>query len=108
MLYCAFIDYKKAFDPVDRSSLWSKLSYCGINGNVLKVVYRKYENAKSCVKQGQALSDFSCDVGVRQGENLSPFYLLFTLMILNTQLVVTIRDLTCWLVTFITTLVMMM
>ena len=72
-LYCAFIDYKKAFDLVDRSSLWSKLIACGINGNVLKVIYNMYENAKSCVKQGQALSDFfSCEVGVRQGENLSP------------------------------------
>ena len=38
-LYCAFIDYKKAFDLVDRSSLWSKLIACGINGNVLKVIY---------------------------------------------------------------------
>ena len=37
-----------------------------------------YENAKSCVKQGQALSNFfSCEVGVRQGENLSP--LLFAI-----------------------------
>ena len=37
-----------------------------------------YENAKSCVKQGQALSDFfSCEVGVWQGENLSP--LLFAI-----------------------------
>ena len=26
-LYCAFIDYKKAFDLVDRISLWSKLIY---------------------------------------------------------------------------------
>ena len=77
-LYCAFIDYKKAFDLVDRSSLWSKLIACGINGNVLKVIYNMYENAKSCVKQGQALSDFfSCEVGVQQGENLSP--LLFAI-----------------------------
>ena len=32
-----------------------------------------YENAKSCVKQGQALLDFfSCEIGVRQEKNLSP------------------------------------
>ena len=83
-LYCAFIDYKKAFDLVDRSSLWSKLISCDINGNMLNVTYNMYENAKSRVKQTQALSDFFlCDVSARQGENLSP--LLFTLMILNTQ-----------------------
>ena len=31
-----------------------------------------YKNAKSCVKSGGKLSDFfSCEMGVRQGENLS-------------------------------------
>ena len=39
---------KKAFDLVDRSSLWSKLISCGIKGNVLKVIYNMYEHAKSC------------------------------------------------------------
>ena len=68
----------KSIRLVDRSSLWSNLMSCGINGNVLKVIYNMYEIAKPCIKQGQALSDFfSCDVGVRQGENLSP--LLFAI-----------------------------
>ena len=77
-LYCAFIDYKKAFDFVDRSSLWKKLISHGINGKVLNVIYNLYKNAKSCVKSQGKLSDyFSCNVGVRQGENLSP--LLFAI-----------------------------
>ena len=29
-LYCAFVDYKKAFDLIDRASLWSKLLLNGI------------------------------------------------------------------------------
>ena len=79
-LYCAFIDYKKTFDLVDRSSVWSKLISCGINGSVLKVIYNMYENGKYYVKQGQALSDlFSCNVGVRLGENCLLCYLLFNL-----------------------------
>jgi hypothetical protein len=72
-IYCAFIDYKKAFDLVDRSNLWAKLISCGINGNVIKVVYNMYDQAKSCVKVGNTISNFfDCNVGVRQGENLSP------------------------------------
>ncbi len=77
-IYCAFVDYKKAFDLVDRSSLWLKLISSGLNGNVVKVVYNIYDKAKSCVKKGGAISNFfMCNVGVRQGENLSP--LLFAL-----------------------------
>ena len=77
-IYCAFVDYKKAFDLVDRSSLWSKLISSGINGKIINVVYNMYNNAKSCVKLGNNLSEFFvCNIGVRQGENLSP--LLFAL-----------------------------
>ena len=37
-----------------------------------------YDQAKSCVKKGNAMSNFfSCLIGVRQGENLSP--LLFAI-----------------------------
>ena len=71
--YCAFIDYSKAFDLVDRSALWQKVLNHGINGRVLQVIYNMYPNAQSCVKSVGKLSDFfTCDAGVRQGENLSP------------------------------------
>ena len=77
-LYCAFIDYKKAFDLVNRTHLWGKLIACGINGKVITVIYNMYLNAKSCVKKGAVLSEFfACNIGVRQGENLSP--LLFAI-----------------------------
>ena len=77
-LYVAFVDYKKAFDLVDRSSLWCKLLKHGINGKVLTVIKYMYEIAKSCVSVNNVKSDFfACNVGVRQGENLSP--ILFAL-----------------------------
>ena len=77
-LYCAFIDYSKAFDLIDRSKLWGKLLSSGIRGNIIKVIYNLYDSAKSCIKKGQNLSEFfHCKVGVRQGENLSP--LLFAI-----------------------------
>jgi len=77
-VWCAFVDYKKAFDMVDRQSLWLKLLSYGINGKILTVIHNLYDKAKSCVKHNGSLSElFTCSVGVRQGENLSP--LLFAI-----------------------------
>ena len=77
-LYCAFIDYRKAFDTIDRSSLWLKLLNLNIKGKVLTVIKNIYQGAKSCVKTGNKVSAyFCCNIGVRQGENLSP--LLFAI-----------------------------
>ena len=77
-IYACFVDYRKAFDSVDRVSLWGKLLSTGINGKILTVIKNLYSNAKSCIKSGNKVSDFfSCNVGVRQGDNLSP--LLFAI-----------------------------
>ena len=67
-VYCAFVDYSKAFDRIDRASLWVKLLKNGVNGKIIQVIYNMYKNAKSCVKSCDKISDFfSCDMGVRQG-----------------------------------------
>ena len=72
-VYCAFVDYSKAFDLIERSSLWMKLLNNNINGKILNVIKSLYVNAKSCVKLNGKISEyFSCCKGVRQGENLSP------------------------------------
>ena len=77
-LFCAFINYKKTFDLVDRSSLWCKLLANGINGKIITIICNLYLGAKSSVKYNGRVSEyFTCNVGVRQGENLSP--LLFAL-----------------------------
>ena len=79
-LHCAFLDYEKAFDKVDRAFLWEKLLSFGIQGKILNVVKNLYSNAKSCVMTESNCSDyFQTSTGVRQGENLSP--LLFALFL---------------------------
>ena len=84
-IFCAFVDYRKAFDLVDRSALWRKLIGSHVNGNILRVIHNMYLNAKSCVRSGNFLSDtFSCNIGVRQGGNLSP--LLFALFLNDFEL----------------------
>ena len=79
-LYCAFIDYKKAFDSVNRVYLWQKLINNNIDGKMFKIIHNLYANAKSCVRIGNSKStSFSSNIGVRQGENLSP--VLFSLFL---------------------------
>jgi hypothetical protein len=81
-LFCAFIDYQKAFDTVWRAGLWYKLQKSGIlkGSKVYNTITNLYEDIKSCVTvNGNRSELFACTVGVRQGENLSP--LLFSLYI---------------------------
>ena len=89
-VYVAFIDYKKAFDLIDRSSLWSKLIASSINGKIIRVIYNMYDNAKSCVVNDSMYSEFfGCNIGVRQGENLSP--LLFAIYLNDFDLFISRR-----------------
>ena len=79
-VFCAFIDYRKAFDSIDRSLLWQKLLSYNINGKVLNIIRQIYSKAKSCIRKDNMISDyFMCNVGVRQGDNLSQ--VLFSLFI---------------------------
>ena len=69
-LYCEFIDDNKAFDFVDRASLWSKM--LDTQGKFSQVINNLYRIDKSYVSVNGKISD-NCqsDVGLRQGENLS-------------------------------------
>ena len=87
-LYMCFVDYKKAFDNVNRIQLWQKMIDYNINGKIFNVVHNMYNQAKSCVSlpDGSVSSMFQCEVGVRQGENLSPLLFSIYLSDLNTFL----------------------
>ncbi|MEW8547650.1 MAG: reverse transcriptase domain-containing protein [Candidatus Thiodiazotropha sp.] len=77
-LFCCFIDFQQAFDTVWRQGLWTKLDHSKINGKCLNIIRSMYENIKSKIQVNDKSSVyFPCCNGVRQGENLSPFYFLF-------------------------------
>ena len=81
-LYCAFIDYEKAFDTVIHESLWIKLIESGLSCKMITMIKCIYANVKSCIKNSKDMSYsdfFDGSLGVKQGEPLSP--LLFILFI---------------------------
>lgn len=72
-LYCAFIDFKRAFDSINRYNLWYKLSYLGIRGKLMSVIYSLYSNVRTCVSlHGRKSSFFRNVLGLMQGEVMSP------------------------------------
>lgn len=74
-LFCAFIDFEKAFDTIRREALWYKMVMSNISGNMYRIIFNMYNNIKSCLSyNGEKSEYFPCEIGVRQGENLSRFY----------------------------------
>ena len=79
-LFCAFIDFQKAFDSVWRIGLWNKILMSNIDGKCFRVINDMYKGIKAKIRLNDILSDeFPCQLGVRQGENLSPFLFLIYL-----------------------------
>ena len=63
-LYCCFVDYRKAFDSVNRYKILFKLARSG-NTEKFYGIKSMYESLKSCVKFLQ----FDCNVGLMQGDH---------------------------------------
>ena len=70
--FLAFIDYKKAFDSVDRNLLLYKLSEMGISGNFYDAISAMFRNPKSRVILNEYSTEyFDCPIGVKQGDCIS-------------------------------------
>ena len=79
-LYVAFIDFKKAYDTVNRSVLWSILMKCGVQGRMFRMVRAMYNTVQACVMSSSGQTDFfQCLQGLKQGCVASP--ILFSLLI---------------------------
>ena len=79
-MYINFVDYEKAFDSVDRNTLWKLLRHYGIPEKITNIIEKSYQGMNCKVIHGQQLTkEFQVNTGVRQGCLLSP--LLFLLAI---------------------------
>ena len=72
-LFAAYIDFKKAFDSVDRGALWKILGLRGIPPRLIHLISSLYSGTEGAVKWGGGVSDaFPVNAGVRQGCVLAP------------------------------------
>ena len=72
-IYACFVDLKKAFDSVSIPCLLYKLQKIGINGYMYNVIKSMYSKVKLRVDVNIGLTkDFTSNIGVRQGDNMSP------------------------------------
>lgn len=71
--FVGFVDFKKAYDSIDRSFLWSKIGKLGIEGKFLDTLRSLYDQVKCCVKVNGYRTDwFDVNIGLKQGCLLSP------------------------------------
>jgi hypothetical protein len=74
-LYSAFVDFRKAFDKLNRRILIYKLLRNGLSTKFVAMVKSIYSSVRLRVKAGGVLSDAL--LVVKQGEPLSPLLFLF-------------------------------
>ena len=68
-LYVCFIDFKKAFDLLDRNTLWLILKKYGIRGKMYKAVKSMYEVVTARVRVGDDLTEaFMSSRGLKRGD----------------------------------------
>ena len=73
-----FIDFKAAFDSIDRRHLWDICEALGMPVNTLQMLKAMYDESYSCVRAYNQLSEpFAITTGVRQGSILSPLLFIF-------------------------------
>ena len=79
---------RKIFEIVWREGLWYELVRNNVNDKILTVMRTMDHNVECCVMLEQHMSDaFMCNMGVTQGENLSPLLFAFYVNDIQEQLI---------------------
>ena len=71
-LYCCFVDYEKAFDYIDRATLWSKLMKENVSSKIVRLMKNMYSKIKLSVQGDDR--HFDSSLGLLQGECTSPIF----------------------------------
>lgn len=74
-LCAAFVDFKQAYDSVDRTLLWKCLQKLGVHGACLNILQCMYMHGSLYIKSSDGMGEaFYADLGVKQGDLLSPLF----------------------------------
>jgi len=72
-LYTVFVDFQKAFDSVDRETIWKLMRHYGLPTKIVTMIRQFYQDATcQVIHDGKLTEPFSVETGVRQGCILSP------------------------------------
>ena len=79
-LYMCFIYFIKAFDSLDRESMWKLLKHYGVPQKIINIILALYDGCQcSVIHRGKLSPAFPVSTGVKQGCLLSP--IIFTLAV---------------------------
>ena len=83
--FMAFIDFKQAYDRVNRNLLFKKFLSNGLPSRIIKVVIDQYQNVQYCVLTPYGRTKFfKSNLGLKQGDTMSPrFFNLFIMDIIS-------------------------
>lgn len=87
-LHLLFVDYKQAYDSVNREVLWDTLTTFGIPAKIVKMIKLCMNKTKCKVRFNQHISEeFEVRTGLRQGDALSPvlFNIALEMVVRKTQ-----------------------
>ena len=61
------MDFKKAYDSINRTLLWSKLEDLDISGNILNVIKVIHKDVQYCIRLNELHTDrYSVGTGLKQ------------------------------------------
>ena len=67
-VFWAFMDFRKAYNTIDRHGMWQMLRVHGVGGKLLNAVQSLYSDSRACVRVGNDVSEwFPVNVELRQG-----------------------------------------
>jgi hypothetical protein len=79
-LVAIFVDFKKAFDSINRQLLFEIMLLYGVPSEMVNAARKLYDNSKATVQvNGKTSEPFNVTTGVLQGDTLAPF--LFVMVI---------------------------
>ena len=86
-MHIAFLDASKAFDPLNRCKLLTKLENRGVAKYILRLISYEFISQHICIRWGNIYSDFfTSSNGVKQGGILSPLFFNVYMDNLSSQL----------------------